>query len=245
MYRRTRRCSFGGPQASGTAVASGTAGAASGSGGGGGIGEQKATAIIAEINPGTPATMGLDGKRIGISDIVLEVLAQAKDVSLSVTKLVAKPASVTQAAGGTVYSYFDFSVNVANTNIRQATVRLQVPEKWLAGGSIDKSTVRLQRWADSKWDDLGATLLSEDKDYAYYESTTTGFSTFAVTGEKIGAAAAQRPVTPEETAAQQQMAATAKPAAAAQATAVLVAVLIAVIAIVAYTMLPKRRRGWR
>ena len=244
VYLRVPHFSSLSPKVSGSTTSQSTGDASGGGGGGGGIGETRAVTIVAEISPGAPATITLDGKRTGIASVALEVAETVKDVRVQVTKLNAKPATIAEAATGTLYSYFDFSVNIDNTNIKSAMIKFQVPQKWLADNGISKNTVRLQRWANSKWDNLGASLLSEDKDYAYYESATPGFSTFAVTGEKIGAVAAEQPATPGETAAQQQMAATAKPA-AVQTTAVLVAVLIVVIAIVAYTMLPKKRRGWR
>ena len=246
LYMRVPHFSSIGPQISGSAVGSTTtAAAAGGGGGGGGIGEQSSTVIAAEVNPGAPATLGLDGKRIGVSEVVLDVLAQAKDVSMSVTKLVAKPASVTQAASGTLYSYFSFSISVPNTNIKLATIKFQVPQKWIASNSIDKTTVSLQRWETSKWTNLGAKLLLEDADFAYYESTTTGFSTFAVTAEKIGAVAEQKPAEATTPVAEKAASVTAKPAGQqTQTTAVLVVIAIVVIAAIAYTMMPRRRRRW-
>ncbi len=247
LYMRIPHFSSVGPQVSGTAVGSTAAAAAAGGSGGGGIGDQRSTVVIAQINPGAPATLSIDGKRIGVSEIALEVLSQAKDVSVSVTKFMAKPASVTQAAAGTLYSYFDFSTNVPNTNIKLATIKFQVSQKWIADNGIDKTKVSLQHWETNKWDNLGAKLLKEDADFAYYESATNGFSVFAVTGEKIGAVGAAQQQVQQE--AQQQQAAqqkAAKPASQqAQTTAILVVIVVIVIAAIAYTMLPKRRAGRR
>ncbi len=240
IYMKLPHFSGAGPTVTGTAASSAaTTGGGSGGGGGGGIGDSSSTVVLASIAAGSPAIIAVDGSKLGISEVLLDVLKDATSVAFTVTKLASKPASV-DAAEGAIYSYFNLHTNLNNANIKSATIRFQVTKKWLADNSIDKNTVSLQRWETSKWTGLGTKLLSEDSANVFYSAETTGFSIFAVIGEKLTAAATtQAPAGTKQTAAAgKQALLTAPPS---STTAILVVLLIIVIGVIAYTLMPKRR----
>ncbi len=184
------------------AAAAPTAGQTGGAPATGGISELSTTIILPAIIPGSPAIIEVDAATLVIEQVVLDVLQKVTDITFTITKLAGKPADV-ESASGTAYSYFNFDTNLNNANLNLATIRFQVTKKWLADNSIDKNTVSLQRWETSKWTNLGARLISDSSD-VIYESETTGFNIFVITGEKSAAAPAQEKGQPAQLGAQKQ-----------------------------------------
>ncbi|MGB9133634.1 MAG: PGF-pre-PGF domain-containing protein, partial [Methanosarcina sp.] len=48
---------------------------------------------------------------------------------------------------------------------------------------IDRSSIVLNRYSDSKWNQLSTSLSGEDDGYMYFTAETPGFSPFAVTSK--------------------------------------------------------------
>ena len=73
-------------------------------------------------------------------------------------------------------------------NIANPTIRFIVHKSWVNENKIDKSTIRLNRYSDGKWNPLETDLIDEDQNSLHFESKTPGFSQFAVTGTEASAA---------------------------------------------------------
>ncbi len=70
-------------------------------------------------------------------------------------------------------------------NIANPVIGFKVAKSWITENGIDKSTIRLNRYIDEKWNSLATSLVNEDADYLHFESVTSGFSSFAITAEEM------------------------------------------------------------
>jgi len=68
-------------------------------------------------------------------------------------------------------------------NIADPTVSFKVEKSWILSNAIDESTITLYRYNDKKWNLLSTTKIGEDDEYLNFESKTSGFSPFAITGK--------------------------------------------------------------
>jgi PGF-pre-PGF domain-containing protein len=104
-----------------------------------------------------------------------------------VEMLKAKSILVSGAPADEVYNYVNMWVGNSGfatpNNIKNAVVNFKVEKSWIQDKKIDKSTITLNWYNDSKWDSLPTSLSSEDDNYLYYAAQTPGFSNFAITGK--------------------------------------------------------------
>ena len=88
-----------------------------------------------------------------------------------------------------VYKYFNAWVGNSGfatpKNIENAVLYFKVEKSWVQDKKIHKSSITLNRYSDNTWDKLITILTSEDDNYLYFTTQTTGFSNFAITGNII------------------------------------------------------------
>ncbi|GAG74951.1 unnamed protein product, partial [marine sediment metagenome] len=68
--------------------------------------------------------------------------------------------------------------------VRRATIEFQVLRSWIARMNIDERTIRLLMYSGG-WQRLPTSFVGADSIYFYYEAETSGFSLFAVVGERM------------------------------------------------------------
>jgi PGF-pre-PGF domain-containing protein len=69
-------------------------------------------------------------------------------------------------------------------NIENPVVYFKVEKSWIQDKNMDKSSINLNRYNNSKWEQLSTNLSGEDDNYLYFTANTQGFSSpFAITGE--------------------------------------------------------------
>jgi PGF-pre-PGF domain-containing protein len=158
--------------------------------GGGGGGNQttgkKKSQTWTKITPGKAEIMHVDDPDIGLKMINITVRNPAQTVTITITKLTGKPASVVHEISGKVYKYIEITPsNIPDDNVDKAKIQFQVNKSWISNNKINRTTIALSRYKNNNWEKLTTKEISEDNDYVYYEAETPGFSTFAVTGEEI------------------------------------------------------------
>jgi PGF-pre-PGF domain-containing protein len=72
---------------------------------------------------------------------------------------------------------------VTPDNIENAVVNFKVDKSWIQDKNIEKSSIILNRYNDTKWNALPTNLSGEDDKYLYFTAETPGFSPFAITGK--------------------------------------------------------------
>ena len=75
---------------------------------------------------------------------------------------------------------------VVTNNIENAVVCFKVEKSWIQDKKIDQSSITLNRYSDSKWEQLQTSQSGEDDKYLYFTAKTPGFSPFAITGKPTG-----------------------------------------------------------
>ena len=144
----------------------------------------KKTQIWSKITPGVAKIMKITNPEIGFKQINITVKNQANNVRITVTKLDDKPASIVHEIVGKVYKYMEITAEKINeTHIDKVKIQFEVNKTWINDNNIDPDTVALNRYRVNAWERLQTRKTSEDNDFVYYEAETTGFSTFAISGE--------------------------------------------------------------
>lgn len=125
----------------------------------------------------TPVTnISFDSKKtVGKTTAIVEML-------INQSTLVSEPPS------GEVYKFVNIWVGNSGfatpDNIEKATVDFKVEKFWLQDKNIDKSSITLNMYNDSKWSSLKTTLAGEDDRYLYFTAETPELSSsFAITGK--------------------------------------------------------------
>ena len=168
----------------------------SGGGGGGGGGAvsaavTKVTRIIASIAEGNNLIEFAESEKtsVGVEEILLNAAAAASNVKITIEKLAEKPASVASAPSGDIYAYLQFNKTVLkDDDVKEAKITFNVLKSWVLSKGADPEKVMLNRYT-TKWEELPTTYLRQNGTYYYYESSTPGFSVFAITAEKKEASA--------------------------------------------------------
>lgn len=90
---------------------------------------------------------------------------------------------------GEVYSYLNIWVGnggySTSNSIENATISFRVKKSWIEDKGIDKSSIILYRYNNTKWNELPTALLREDDGYLYFISETPGFSPFVIKAKAI------------------------------------------------------------
>lgn len=168
-------------------------------GGGGGstvttVASVEVTKTVTTASPAAPAVVAIESAKaadLKVDEVTVSVKEAVSNVQVTVKESsLPSGANVAISAGtGSTYKYLEITTNVASTKIEKAKIKFKVEKTWTTSNSIDPNSIAMNRYASSKWDKLPTTKASEDAKYYYYEAESPGFSTFAVTGEKITAAA--------------------------------------------------------
>ena len=207
-YFNVTRCDFSGncigngTYSFTTTAAAAAAAASSSSSGGGGGGAAPVSNVQAStgaawdtITAGSTGTLTSSSASIAIVGITFNAVNTLSHPSLNLESLNSNPLS--SAAAGKVYQYLQLThSNVADSDVSGVTITFKVPKSWLASNGVAEGDVVLYRYSNNAWIPLSTTMTSSDSDYATYQSSSPGFSLYAV-GNKEAAPAA--PVTEQPT----------------------------------------------
>ncbi|MCD4842975.1 MAG: PGF-pre-PGF domain-containing protein, partial [Methanosarcinales archaeon] len=69
-------------------------------------------------------------------------------------------------------------------NIANATITFKVNKSWINENNISTSSIKLNRYNKSEWEPLITNQIAHDTDHLYFESKTSAFSPFVVTGKE-------------------------------------------------------------
>ena len=174
---------------------------------------------------------------------------------MKVASLTSNPVSAAPAAK--VYQYLKLTKsNIADTDASKIAVSFKVPKSWLADNKVADADVALYRYSDDKWNVLTTAKTGEDANNVLYQSTTPGFSTFAIGIKEAVPAAApptgEQPAVPAPEQGQPGAAATGaaapekamekKPLSTTTMAWIVVAIIV-VIAGIGYFMWQKKKTG--
>ena len=94
---------------------------------------------------------------------------------------------VSEPPSDEIYKFINIWVGsggvVTPDKIGNAVVNFKVEKSWIQDKNIDKSSITLNRYSDTKWNALPTNLTGEDDKYLNFTAQTPGFSSFAITGK--------------------------------------------------------------
>lgn len=185
-----------------SATAAAAAASASSSSGGGGGGAVSSVAASAgrqwdSIAAGSTATLTINNAQIAVTGVTINMANTVSNADITVESLNSNP--YTDPASDKVYQYLNLKKgNIADSDASKITITFKVPKSWLTSNGVSEDDIVLYRYNDGQWNEIPTTKTGTDGDYVTYESTTPGFSVFAI-GVKGGAAPAEAQPTPEPT----------------------------------------------
>lgn len=95
---------------------------------------------------------------------------------------------VTSGVPGVVYKNMNIWVGLkgftTQNNIKDAKIVFKVNNAWLTNNNVAVSQIKLLKWDGSKWVTLDTSQTGKDETSLYFESGTTSFSSFAISGIK-------------------------------------------------------------
>jgi PGF-pre-PGF domain-containing protein len=122
----------------------------------------------------------------GVKEIQIQVKDEIQNVKITVSKFDEKPVSVSVEKTGKVHKYFQIKTENLETDLKKATVTIQVEKSWISNNSLNKDDIALFKFDNSSnnWNELTTTYKEEDDEYYYYDAELTSFSYFAIS-EKV------------------------------------------------------------
>lgn len=168
------------------ASSSSSGGGATGAGGGSssGVTGQFEKKVWSLINAGETATIEVKKDGMTATKVEFKTAEKAAGAWVNVKRVEKSdmPSSTSSALSNTVYQYMEItkSSSLKDTAISEGKIEFKVEKSWLTQNKLDKNAVALFRYADSKWNELKASILKEDDKLVYYSASTPGFSYFAV-----------------------------------------------------------------
>ncbi len=139
----------------------------------------------------TPVTYTFKAPELGLYEIAVTGKENENDIAIRVEALKGEAKGVTTPALGVVYK--NINIIVGTTKIKEAVIKFKVENSWLASNNLAGNEVRLMKWDGSKWNMLDTGEKNKDALFTYFESKTTGFSSFAITGLKATVTPAATP----------------------------------------------------
>ncbi len=165
------------------AEAAATTTTSAGGGGGGAAAPSNVEASAARqwdtLAAGSSGVLTINNEKIAVTGVVVDVKNSVTSPSITVESLTSNPFST--AAASKVYQYLQLKRgNIADTDTSKIAINFRVPKSWLTSNGVAEDNVVLYRYSDSKWNALPTTKTGSDANNVLYQSTTPGFSTFAI-----------------------------------------------------------------
>ncbi|OGI15061.1 hypothetical protein A3K63_05185 [Candidatus Micrarchaeota archaeon RBG_16_49_10] len=115
---------------------------------------------------------------IGVTEMKILVSREISNVSLSIERL--EGPATSGKPSGKVYQYMDISkLNIDDLDISNVTMVFRVSKAWLEENGIDEDSVEISRYSNG-WESLPVKRMGQDGEWFYYETSTPGFSVFAI-----------------------------------------------------------------
>jgi PGF-pre-PGF domain-containing protein len=186
----------GGGESIGSATIEGSSssgGSSSGGGGGGGASPEPQSNVEAKelsqafIGSGNSVNFNFPQNATPVMNISFDSKTTVGKTTTIVEMLINQSSLVSGSPSDEIYKFINIWVGnsgvITPDNIENAVVNFKVEKSWVQNKNIDKSSIILNRYNDTKWNALPTNLSGEDDKYLYFTAQTPGFSPFAITGK--------------------------------------------------------------
>ncbi len=130
---------------------------------------------------------------VPVTEIRFTARRVVSEAGFTVNYLKNRSISTQESPPGIVEAYLQIeTIVVTNANTQDIHIRFRVPWSWVNQNNIDLTSIRLRKWSGTYWDALTTTQVtgpdsnssSSSQEYLYFETPLSGFSYFAITGER-------------------------------------------------------------
>jgi PGF-pre-PGF domain-containing protein len=174
-------------------VPTSTGGGGGGGGGGGSTGEKAENIELKDVSSIFVGKdiVRFDFKNPGNDIQYIEYISLKNSGTITATIEMLKDRSYLASSSpeGIVYRHVNIwlgkSGYATGANIMDPVIVFRVDTKWMADYNIDPASVTLNRYSDRTWSGLPTKHTGSDENYLYFETETSGFSSFAITGKKL------------------------------------------------------------
>jgi PGF-pre-PGF domain-containing protein len=133
------------------------------------------------IKSGETATFDIKKTDISIIKIQIGVNSDVNDATIDVKKIA--DLSNIKTYSKAVYQYLQITKEgISNKQINSAIIDFKIPLTWISSEKVDVDNIKLFKYTTS-WEEVPTSKISQDSNFAYFQSTTTGFSLFAVSSK--------------------------------------------------------------
>jgi PGF-pre-PGF domain-containing protein len=118
---------------------------------------------------------------VAIRGMNITVINNVANIKITITKIAILPSTIPYDISGMVYHYITIEkTNMTDSDIKNVSIGFAVNKTWLTNNNVAASNVTLYRWANDKWNDLGATKTGEDDREIFYNTVSPGLSVFII-----------------------------------------------------------------
>ncbi|WP_321430998.1 PGF-pre-PGF domain-containing protein [uncultured Methanolobus sp.] len=175
-----------------------TSSSGGGGGGGGGTSGEAYENILKKdvetvfINKGSSVKYEFTSDENSIDYVQFTGLKNSGKISTTIEVLNDRSTYVDSDAPGLVYQNMNIWVGkvgfATSDNIEDPVIGFSVEKSWMDDNGLTSDGISLYRYSDDVWNKLETTVLSEDDTRVYFESTTPGFSPFAISAPRADVA---------------------------------------------------------
>ncbi len=172
-------------------VSSGSSSGGSGGGSVGGSPEPQSNVEAKEVSQtfignGNSVNFAFPQNATPVMNISFDSKTTVGKTTTIVEVLINQSTLISEPPSNEIYKFINIWVGsggvVTPDNIENAVVNFKVEKSWIQNKNIDKSSITLKRYNDTKWNALPTNLTGEDDKYLYLTAQTPGFSSFAIIG---------------------------------------------------------------
>lgn len=134
------------------------------------------------------STYSFSTPEIPVSQIVITSNVNAGLVTAKVELLKKRSTLLSVDAPGNVNKYLNIWVGslgfAVPKNIKEGVVKFKVENSWITSNGFMDSDIKMLKWNGIEWITLVTEKKNSDETFTYYETMTTSFSPFAISGIK-------------------------------------------------------------
>ena len=121
------------------------------------------------------------GRQIDSPIIELSILTQSlvRDSRVEIEALDGNPADILDELTD-VYRYFGITSSIPDSQFKDVKIQFFITSQWLEENDAKKEDIVLMRYHQGEWQELETIFVSMEGPNYIFESTTPGFSTFAI-----------------------------------------------------------------
>lgn len=188
--------SSSGSGSSGSSISDGSStsgGSSGGGGGGGGAGEaydnirERVVMYLMTVNIGSHIDQNITKGNTVVTRVEFDSIGIGSDIPVTIEELYHNSSLMSGPAPGRVYVNFNLYVNMPKReqDIKNSKIYFRVKNSWLAAHGFESGDIILYRFKNGTWSRVPLSVTGGDSVYIYFRGDTPGFSSYAISAEKV------------------------------------------------------------